>query len=195
MSDRPAWDDPQRPGDDQPADDAWAAPGPTEPDPTEPVAAAPAQTEPPPPGERPAGPEVTSPLGGPPPLPPPPGEPPADRDHVRIGGRLAGWLRQVAAQVEPRLDRVSPSWRLAAQAGAARACAFGLLLGYLARLYPHARTDLARAAEAHPSYSTLPSGSRLQTLEQISADMQRMAAWLGPLVEVSDPRRMQALLD
>lgn len=185
MSDRPAWDNPQRPGDDQPADDAWAAPGPTEPATTD---------------ESSAGPEGTSAPGGPPPLPPPPGEPPADPNMVaieRAGLReeAAGWLRQVAAQVEPRLDRVSPSWRQSAQAAAARACAFGLLLGYLARLYPHARDDLSRAAEAHPSYSSLPSGSRLQTLGQISADTQRMAAWLGPLVEVSDPRRMQALLD
>lgn len=180
MSDRPAWGEPQQPGDDQPADDAWAAPTPPE-------------------GPS-AGAEAPSSSGAPPPLPPPPGEPPADPNMVaieRAGLReeAAGWLRQVAGQVDPRLDRVSPGWRQSAQAGAARACAFGLLLGYLARLYPHARGDLGRAAEAHPSYSTLPSGNRLQTLEQISADTQRMAAWLGPLVEVSDPGRMQSLLD
>lgn len=97
--------------------------------------------------------------------------------------------------MEPRLDRVAPDWRRSAQAEAARACAFGLLLGYLARTYPHARGDLSRAAEAHPSYGTLPAGNRLGTLEQISADPQRMAAWLGPLLEVGDPQRLRTLLD
>lgn len=183
MSDPPAWGDPQHPhplgGDDQPADDAWASPTP------EPSA---------PPTE-----ETTSP-GAAPSLPPPPGQPPADPNAVAIASanlseESAGWLRQVADQVEPRLDRVSSAWRQSPQAGAARACAFGLLLGYLARLYPHARDDLGRTAEAHPSYSTLQSGNRLQTLQQISADPQRMAAWLGPLIDVNDPQRMQALLD
>lgn len=183
MSDSPAWGDPQHPhgpGDDQAADDAWA-------DPTPEATRAPTEGAATVPGATPS-------------LPPPPGEPAADPNAVAIASaglsdEAAGWLRQVADQVEPRLDRVSPGWRQSAQAGAARACAFGLLLGYLARLYPHARGDLGRAAEAHPSYSTLQAGNRLQTLEQISADPQRMAAWLGPLIDVSDPQRMQALLD
>lgn len=183
VSDRPASGGPQQPdrpaGDDQPADDAWPAPTQPTPMPTE---------------------AMTPEPDAAPRLPPPPGAPPADPntvaiEHAGVSQETAGWLRQVADQVEPRLDRISSGWRQSTQAGAARACAFGLLLGYLARLYPHARADLGRAAEAHPSYSTLQSGNRLQTLEQISADPQRMAAWLGPLIDVSDPQRMQALLD
>lgn len=178
MSDRPGWDENAEPaGANQPPDDAWAAPG------------APDAVDTPPPtaAEEPR-------------LPPPPGEPPVDPnitaiERAGVSGDVETWLRQVAAQVDPRLDRVAPDWRRSPQAGAAQACAFGLLLGYLARTYPHARNDLSRAAEAHPSYSTLQGGSRLSTLEQISADPQRMAAWLGPLVEVSDPQRMRALLD
>lgn len=185
MSDRPAWGDDRGPaGDDQPPDDAWAAPAPGDE----------AGTPPPPAGD------AAATTGDHAPLPPPPGEPPADPNVVAI--ERAGlnqdateWMRQVAGQVDPRLDRVAPDWRRSAQAGAAQACAFGLLLGYLARTYPHARGDLGRVAEAHPSYSTLQTGNRLGTLEQISADPQRMAAWLGPLVDVSDPQRMLALLD
>lgn len=158
MSDRPAWGEPQQPGDgDPPPDDA-------------------------------------------PSLPPPPGEPPADPNTVAIeraglSEESADWLRQVAAQVEPRLDRLAPDWRSSPQAPAARACAFGLLLGHLARTYPHARQDLSRTAEAHPSYSTLSEGRRLETMEDISADPQRMAAWLGALIDVNDPERMRGLLD
>lgn len=184
MSDRPAWGDPQGAGeDDTPPDDAWAAPAPAPGDPA----------------EAPPVPEDQRPSDAPR-LPPPPGEPPADPNTVAIeraglSDESAAWLREVASQVDPRLDRVAGDWRRSPQAGAARACAFGLLLGYLARTYPHAREDLGRAAEAHPSYSTLQTGSRLATLEQISADPQRMAAWLGPLVDVSDPQRLRALLD
>lgn len=182
MSDPPAWGDQRGPnGDDQPPDDAWAAPGPAEGTGALPGFASPeADSEPR--------------------LPPPPGEPPADPNLVAVeraglSQESTEWLRQVAAQVDPRLDRVAPDWRRTPQAALAQACAFGLLLGYLARTYPHARPDLGRVAEAHPSYSTLQAGSRLGTLEQISADPQRMAAWLGPLVEVTDPQRMRALLD
>lgn len=176
MSDRPSWGQPQRPGGgDPPPDDAW-----------------PPSTE-------------TGSAGGAgadtaPSLPPPPGEPPADPNVVAIersdlSEASADWLRQVAAQVDPRLDRVAPHWRSSPQAPAARACAFGLLLGHLARTYPHARQDLSRTAEAHPSYSTLSEGGRLATLEEISADPQRMAEWLGALIDVTDPQRMRALLD
>lgn len=171
MSDGPAWGENRgSAGDEQAPDDAWAAPVPD------------------------AGGSAT------PPLPPPPGEPPADPNIVAIeraglSEDSAEWLRQVAAQVDPRLDRVAPDWRRSPQAGAAQACAFGLLLGHLAHTYPQASHDLSRAAEAHPSYSTLQTGNRLATLEQISVDPQRMAAWLGPLVEVNDPQRMRALLD
>lgn len=179
MSDRPAWGEEHGTGrNDQPPDDAWAeADG----------------TPPPPPGAGQAAADERR-------LPPPPGEPPADPNIMAIqraalNEEAAEWMRQVAAQVDPRLDRVAPDWRRSPQAGAAQACAFGLLLGYLATTYPHAREDLGRVAEAHPSYSTLQAGNRLTTLEQISADPQRMAAWLGPLIEVSDPQQMRALLD
>lgn len=105
------------------------------------------------------------------------------------------WLREVAAQVDPRLDRLNPTWREAPQADAARACAFGLLLGHLAKLHPHMRDDLARVAQAHPSYSTLEPGNRLETLRQIAGEPPRMAAWLGPLIDLDDPGRVRRLFD
>jgi uncharacterized RDD family membrane protein YckC len=107
----------------------------------------------------------------------------------------ATWLEQVAGQVDPRLDRLTPGWRSAPQAAAARACAFGLLLGHLARLYPHMATDLARVAEQHPSYSPLPAGSRLETLQGIAGDPGRATAWLGPLIGLADPERLRRLYD
>lgn len=175
-------------GDDQPPDDAWASPADPSPQTGDLGAMAGSGA-----AEDPA------------PLPPPPGEPPAPEpvldpnlvaiERAGLSQESADWLAQVAAQVDPRLDRVAPDWRASPQAGAAQACAFGLLLGVLARTYPHARGDLSRAAEAHPSYTTLQVGNRLGTLEQIAADIQRVAAWLGPLVGVSDPQRMRALLD
>lgn len=188
VSERPGWGEPQRPEGGQPPDDAW--PGePTGSGPDGPAAAPPA-----PDIGQPDGPDDGARL------PPPPGAPPVDPNSLAIDRAglppdQAEWLREVARQVEPRLDRVAPDWRRSPQAEAARACAFGLLLGYLARTYPHARGDLSRAAEAHPSYGTLPAGNRLGTLEQISADPQRMAAWLGPLIDVGDPQRLRNLLD
>ena len=107
----------------------------------------------------------------------------------------ASWLQQVAGQVDARLDRVSPHWRTGPQADAARACAFGLLLGYLARMYPHMQAELSRVAEAHPSFSTLQSGSRLQTLQEIAGDPGRATAWLGPLVGVDDAGRVRNLFE
>lgn len=143
----------------------------------------------------PPAPAADSPDAGPL-LPPPPADPNAVAiERAGLNQESAAWLNEVARQVDPRLDRVAPQWRRASQADAARACAFGLLLGYLARTYPHARSDLSRAAEAHPSYSTLPAGNRLGMLQEISADPHRMAAWLGPMVEVTDPQRLRALLD
>lgn len=182
MSDRPAWGEPQDPGGgNPPPDDAWPPSGETGPAGGDGAGAGTASAD------------AT-------PLPPPPGEPPEDPNLVAIeraglSGESTDWLRQVAAQVDPRLDRVAPHWRRSAQAPAARACAFGLLVGHLARTYPHAREDLSRTAEAHPSYSTLSEGGRLATLEEISADPQRMAQWLGALIDVNDPQRMRALLD
>jgi len=132
--------------------------------------------------------------------PPPPMPQRNDPNAVAIsraglGYDAATWLQQVSEQVDPRLDRISATWRTSPQAEAARACAFGLLLGHLARLYPHMRPELNATAELHPSFSTLLEGSRLATLEQIVAEPGRMAAWLGPLVDVQEPDRIRALLD
>lgn len=115
-------------------------------------------------------------------------------ERADVADDAAGWLQQVAAQVDPRLDQVSATWRQQEQAPAARACAFGLLLGHLATLYPHMSDDLHTVAEAHPSFSTLLAGSRLATLQQIAGDRSRMAAWLGPLIGVDDDDRVARLL-
>lgn len=132
--------------------------------------------------------------------PPPPAAPRNDPNGVAIGRAglgqdAAAWLQQVADQVDARLDRVSGTWRTSPHAEAARACAFGLLLGHLARLYPHMRPELNATAELHPSFSTLMEGARLATLEQIVAEPGRIAAWLGPLIDVQDPERLRTLLD
>ena len=116
-------------------------------------------------------------------------------DRAGISPDSAGWLRQVAEQVGPRLDRINPDWRSSPQAEAASACAFGLLLGHLASSYPHMRADLDRVAESHPSFSTLLAGSRLETLRDIAAEPARVGAWLGPLIDVSDADRVRRLLD
>lgn len=116
-------------------------------------------------------------------------------DQAGLAPESVSWLHQVAAQVDPRLDRVNPGWRGSSQAEVARACVFGLLLGRLGALYPHTRADLGRAAEAHPSFSTLPAGNRLSTLERLAADPSQAARWLGPLVDVHDPGRIRALLE
>ena len=132
--------------------------------------------------------------------PPPPAAARNDPNSVAIGRAglgqdAAAWLQQVADQVDARLDRVSTTWRTSPHAEAARACAFGLLLGHLARLYPHMRPELNATAELHPSFSTLMEGARLATLEQIVAEPGRVAAWLGPLIDVQDPERLRTLLD
>lgn len=115
-------------------------------------------------------------------------------ERAGVADDAAGWLEQVADQVDPRLDQVSATWRQQEQAPAARACAFGLLLGHLATLYPHMSAELDAVAEAHPSFSTLLSGSRLATLQQIAGDRSRMAAWLGPLIGVNEDDRVARLL-
>ncbi|MDP8969274.1 MAG: RDD family protein, partial [Actinomycetota bacterium] len=56
-------------------------------------------------------------------------------DRAGLAPESVEWLHQVAAQVDQRLDRVNPGWRQSTQAEAARACAFGLLLGRLAATY------------------------------------------------------------
>lgn len=114
--------------------------------------------------------------------------------HARVDGAMAEWLREAASQVDRRLDAISPAWREAEQAEAARACAFGLLLAHLARTYPHAREAIRQVVEAHPSYEALPKGYRLQTLERITDDQARMASWMRQLVNVEDPDRMSLLL-
>lgn len=116
-------------------------------------------------------------------------------EQARLGGESAAWLVQVVGQVDLRLDRINRGWRSAPGAEAAPAVAFGLLLGHLARIYPHMRHDLERTAESHPSYSTLGSGGRLVTLEQLATDRSRLAAWLGPLVGTADADRVASVLD
>lgn len=116
-------------------------------------------------------------------------------ERAEVDARMTEWLRQVAGQVDPRLDRVAPDWRQREQAQAARACVFGLLLAHLARGYPHAREAVHRVVEHHPSYSTLTAGERLSTLERIVAEPESMAAWIGPLIDVTDSERVRLLLD
>ncbi|GEM_PF-408988 len=115
--------------------------------------------------------------------------------RASLAPESARWLEQVAEQVDPRLDAVTAQWRSAPQGPAARACAFGLLIGYLATMYPHMQPDLHRTAEAHPSFSTLPESERLTTLQSIASDTRRAAAWIGPLIEVEDPDQVARLLD
>lgn len=105
------------------------------------------------------------------------------------------WLREVASQVDPRLDRVAPGWRGQEQSGAARACVFGLMLGRLANDYPHTSGDLSQVAEAHPSFATLDAGSRLTTLREIAGDRNRGAAWVAPLVDLDDPSPLRDILE
>lgn len=108
---------------------------------------------------------------------------------------VEAWVNEVADQVEPRLSRISREWTAQPQAEAARACAYGLLLGHLAHMHPHMRSELSRVAEAHPSFTTLQAGARLKTLEQIAGDPQRSAAWLGPLIGEESPDRVRMLFD
>ena len=108
---------------------------------------------------------------------------------------VKAWLDEVAAQVSPRLSRINREWTSQPQAEAARACAYGLLVGHLAHLHPHMRDDLSEVAEAHPSFTTLEDGARLDTLEQIARDPQRTAAWLGPLIATEDADKVQTLFD
>ena len=108
---------------------------------------------------------------------------------------IEAWVNEVAEQVEPRLTRINDGWTSEPQAEAARACAYGLLLGHLAHMHPHMRSELSQVAEAHPSFTTLEAGARLQTLEQIAGDAQRSAAWLGPLIGEESPDRVRMLFD
>ena len=112
-----------------------------------------------------------------------------------IAEDVEAWLDEVAGQVAPRLSRISPEWTAQPQAEAARACAYGLLVGHLARLHPHMKPELGQVAEAHPSFTTLQAGARLETLEQIAADPERAAAWLGPLIGTEDTDRVKTLFD
>lgn len=152
--------------------------------------------------ERPEADQRTTPAGGGPPPASGGFAPMADRpdpntiaiDRAQLVPDAAVWLRQIAGQVDARLDRVSATWRTSPQAEAARACAFGILLGHLARLHPHMAGDLGKVAEAHPSFSTLLEGSRLATLVEIAAEPGRATAWLGPLIDVTDRERVTRLL-
>ncbi|HUG85918.1 MAG TPA: DUF2510 domain-containing protein [Euzebya sp.] len=125
---------------------------------------------------------------------------PADTNLVAnqragLDADVEAWLDEVAGQVEPRLSRIEQSWTSQPQAEAARACAYGLLIGHLAHLHPHMRDELASVAESHPSFTTLEAGARLDTLEQIARDRQRTAAWLGPLIGNEDVDRVTMLFD
>jgi hypothetical protein len=125
---------------------------------------------------------------------------PADTNLVAnrragLDADVEAWLDEVAGQVEPRLSRIQGDWTTQPQAEAARACGYGLLLGHLAHLHPHMRPDLSKVAEAHPSFTTLEEGSRLDTLEQIARDPQRTAAWLGPLIGNEDVDAVAKLFD
>jgi hypothetical protein len=116
-------------------------------------------------------------------------------DRAELTPDVAAWLREVKAQVLPRLDRVDPSWRTLDQPDAVQACAFGLLLGHLADRYPQMTPDLHRVAERHPSYTTLPAGERLATLRGLAADPARATLWIGPLLGIDDPEQIRRLLD
>ena len=125
---------------------------------------------------------------------------PADTNLVAnrragVDADVVAWLDEVAGQVEPRLSRITREWTAHPQAEAARACAYGLLVGHLARLHPHMRPELGEVAEAHPSFTTLEAGSRLDTLEQIAGDPQRATAWLGPLIGTEDVDKVTMLFD
>lgn len=127
-------------------------------------------------------------------------EPQPDVNALAIEGAglppdVAAWLRTVNDQVAPRLARLNPEWAQSSQPEVARACAFGLLLGYLAEEYPHVRPDLHWVAEGHPSFTTLRSGSRLAILRQLAVQPGRAVEWIGPLIGVDDPQRIRQLFD
>lgn len=116
-------------------------------------------------------------------------------DLAELAPDVAAWLRDVKAQVVPRLDRVEPDWHKSEQSETVKACAFGLLLGHLARRYPHMTPHLHRVAERHPSFTTLPAGKRLATLRNLAAEPERAVLWIGPLLNVEDPDQVRRLLD
>lgn len=125
---------------------------------------------------------------------------PADHNlaaNVRAGldDDVRGWLDEVAEQVGPRLSRINRGWASEPQAEAAKACAYGLLIGHLATLHPHMKPELSSVAEVHESFSTLEAGQRLATLTDIAGDAERTAAWLGPLIGVTDPGEVAQLFD
>jgi hypothetical protein len=136
---------------------------------------------------------------------PQPGKPESDESQIDVNvlaieradlaPDVADWLRAVNDQVAPRLARLNPNWEQSEQSEAARACAFGLLLGYLADRYPHMRPDLGWVAEAHPSFTTLTTGSRLTTLRQLAAEPHRATDWIGPLIGIDDPQQLRDLFD
>lgn len=114
-------------------------------------------------------------------------------EDARLDSANTDWLRQVAGMVDGRLDMVHADWRGSPDRDALRAAGFGLLLGLLAKAYPHARPVLAQVAESHPSFGTLPAGRRLATLEQLSGDGDLVAQWVGPLLGVHDPGQLRPL--
>ena len=106
---------------------------------------------------------------------------------------VAQWLQAVADQVDQRLDLVASHWRQRPQRETVRACAFGLLLGHLATMYPLAEEQINRVTEAHASFVNIPAGSRLQTFKEVAADPGRTASWLGPMLGNETPEAVVRL--
>lgn len=116
-------------------------------------------------------------------------------DQAGLPDDAAAWLREVAAQVEPRLDRSVPHWRHGANPAAARAAVFGLLLGRLAGRHPPMAGELSRTVEAHSSFDALGRGNRLATLSQLAADPPRAHTWLSGMIEVPGPDQVVELME
>lgn len=114
-------------------------------------------------------------------------------ERARLDASTSEWLRQVADVVDARLDAVRRDWRALPDRDALRAAAYGLLLAVLAARYPATRGALAKVAEAHPSYGTLPEGRRLPTLERIAGSPRLVTRWVGPLLEIDDDERLAPL--
>lgn len=106
---------------------------------------------------------------------------------------VAQWLEAVADQVDQRLDLVASHWRQRPQHETVRACAYGLLLGHLATMYPLAEEQLSMVVESHSSFVNIPSGKRLATFKEVAADPGRTASWLGPMLGTEAPEAVVRL--
>ncbi|WP_336249041.1 DUF2510 domain-containing protein [Stomatohabitans albus] len=106
---------------------------------------------------------------------------------------VAQWLQAVADQVDQRLDLVATNWRQRPQPETIRACAYGLLLGHLATMYPLAEQQISLVAESHASFVNIPAGNRLGTFKEVAADPARTASWLGPMLGTGEPEAVVRL--